>query len=260
MGSLPWSLRLGRHALAAILVLGLSGCMGMGGSGRETPAAAEETAAAEATPATEEIDPRRYIGPDYCPELRIREGTELLRRYEAGHEDDPAYVVWQASIGKTARECLYDLQGTLTLRVGVSGRVVTGPKGSPGATVSLPLRIAVVKFQESVLASQLFPLSIAIPAANSAVFTEVHEIIVPSPGQDRDYIIYVGLDEAGKRLLGEKEEPVPEVVKPPVKRAQRRATRRAAPAQAARPAQPAPSQSTTPNVLPLPSEGFVLSQ
>ena len=59
--------------------------------------------------------------------------------YERGHEDDPNYVIWQASVGKTARECLYDLQGGLTLKIGVSGRVIAGPKGG-AADVSRPVQ------------------------------------------------------------------------------------------------------------------------
>ena len=38
-----------------------------------------------------------------------------MRQYERGHEDDPKYLIWQASVGRTARECLYDEQGGLTL-------------------------------------------------------------------------------------------------------------------------------------------------
>ena len=145
----------------------------------------------------DEIDIRRYLGPDYCPDLRVREGTEMLRRFERGKEDEAGSVIWQASIGETARECLYDQQGNLILRIGVSGRVLTGPKGGPGA-VNLPLRIAVVKYQEAVLYSDLKQLAITIPATNSTVFRNVYEVTVPSPGRDRDYLIYVGFDEDGK--------------------------------------------------------------
>jgi hypothetical protein len=244
-------------ALAPALALLLAGCLGLGGSGPDD--AATETTKASAT--APELDVRRYLGPDYCPEIRVREGLELVRSYEPGHEDEPAYVVWQASIGDTARECLYDGQGGLTLRIGVSGRVIAGPKGGPGSSVSLPLRIAVVKYQEATLSSELYPLSVTIPAENSTVFNEVREISLPSPGSDRDYIIYVGFDEAGRRILGEKE---PEKPKPPVRQVRRAAAPPAQPAAPApqpaaaspQPAQP-PSPGTQPNVLPVP-EGFVL--
>jgi hypothetical protein len=194
MHSKAW-FRPARLASAALLVLALGGCLGMGGSKPEATATVDPQ-----NPQPGQIDVRRYLGPNYCPEIRIREGTELMRRYESGHEEDPAYVVWQASIGRTARECLYEMDGTLTLRVGVSGRVIAGPKGGQ-STVALPLRIAVVKYQEAVLASELYPLQITIPPSNSTVFREVRELRLPSPGTDRDYIIYIGLDEKGENLL-----------------------------------------------------------
>ncbi len=173
----------------AILVAGtvVGGCSIMG---RDKP----ETTAATSPPASgSQIDIRHYLGPNYCPDLRIPLGSEVDRLYEKGHKDDPDYVVWQASIGKTARECLYDAQGGLTLRVGVSGRVISGPKGETGP-VTVPLKIAVVKFQESVLAAQTYDVAVTIPPSGSAVFTEVKDILVPAPGQNRDYVVYAGFN------------------------------------------------------------------
>jgi hypothetical protein len=99
------------------------------------------TVVASTEPKDGEIDVRRYLGPNYCPELRVLSGAELMRTYERGHDDDIKYVVWQASFGKTARECLWDQQGGLTLKIGLSGRVIAGPKGG-ASTVNVPLKIA----------------------------------------------------------------------------------------------------------------------
>ena len=243
------SMRRGGLCAAAALSLSLAGCSMFGRGGEPETTAA--TASTGATPAASagELDVRRYLGPDYCPELRIQDGTELVRSYERGHEDDPAYVVWQASIGKTARECLYDPQNNLTLRIGVSGRVIAGPKGG-AATVSVPLRIAIVKHQEATLASEGYQLSVAIPASNSTAFTEVHEITVPSPGNDRDYIIYVGLVETEEQLLSpqEEEEPAVAIVEEPL------VFEEEAPPP---PAEPPPAAQ--PKVLPTPTD-FVLPE
>lgn len=185
--------------VAGLVALSLAACTSikLPGLGKRAvePGGTPVAAGAPANP--DDIDVRRYLGPDYCPDLRVREGTEMLRRFERGKQDEPASLIWQASIGDTARECLYDLEGNLTLRIGVSGRVLAGPKGGPGV-VNLPLRIAVVKYQEAVLYSDLKQLAITIPAANSTVFRNVYEATVPSPGRDRDYLIYVGFDEEGK--------------------------------------------------------------
>lgn len=237
-----------RRLAAPVLALVIGGCSAFGGGSRPEPAAANKADGGE-------IDVARYLGPDYCPELRIPEGTELMRRYERGHDDDPAFVVWQASIGKTARECRYDPQGNLALKVGVSGRVIAGPKGGPAA-VSIPLRIGIVKHKEAVLASQVYPLEITVPPNGSTVFTQVPEIVVPSPGGDRDYILYVALSEKEPDWLNPVAAPAVAVVKEPVVVFEEPAP---APAAAAPRPQPQKPPQSTPRELPVPSGGgFVL--
>lgn len=211
-------------------------------------AAPASTGSTSATADPGQIDIRRYLGPNYCPEMRILNGAELMRTYEKGHEDDANSIVWQASIGKTARECLYDQQGGLTLRIGISGRVIAGPKGAAG-NVSVPLKIAVVKFKESVLATQTYTVDASVPPAGATTFTQVHEIPVPSPGKDRDYIIYIGFD-AGKwdPMKGELEPVVAAAPPPPV----------VDPFAAPPPPPVRPKKPKEPNVLPTPNDGFVL--
>ena len=195
----PFARRAATGLLACLVATSLAACnsVRLPGFGKRSVEPGGTLLSADAPANPDEIDIRRYLGPDYCPDLRVREGTEMLRRYERGKQDEAGSLIWQASIGDTARECLYDLEGNLTLRIGVSGRVLAGPKGGPGA-VNIPLRIAVIKYQEAVLYSELKQLAITIPATNSTVFRNVYEVTVPSPGRDRDYLIYVGFDEAGK--------------------------------------------------------------
>lgn len=249
VGSKPWPDRPRRLAGTPVLALALAGlvlggCSMFGRGGDEPQTTATTTASASAEkPADGQIDVRRYIGPNYCPELRVLNGAELLRTYESGHEDDSGYVVWQASLGRTARECLYELDGSLTLKVGISGRVISGPKGGP-TTVSVPLRVAVVKYKEAVLASEPSRIDVAIPAAGSAVFSEVHNIRVPGPGQERDYIVYVGFDDREWDAMNGELAPKKVVVVKPKKKVL--------------PPKPLPAQPTTPKVLPTPSGGFVL--
>ncbi len=238
--------------LVSLLTLALAGggcSMLGGGAGGVAP-----TATASTSPTAEgQVDVRSLIGPDYCPELRILDGAQLIRRYERGSEENPNAVVWQASFGETARDCLYDTEGGLTIRVGVSGRVIAGPKGSAGE-VAVPFKIAVVKFKEAVLASEGHTLTAALPAAGSATFAEVREIKLPSPGRDRDYIIYVGFDvgewdlEAGTIVAAPLvERPPPAIEEQPILFEEEE------PAAAAPPAKPA-----EPKVLPTPTDGFIL--
>jgi hypothetical protein len=248
------SLRAAR-LLAPALMLALAACSAFGG--RPTaPATTATTTPAVAEPASGgEIDVRRYLGPNYCPELRIYPNAEVVRRFERGHDNEVGHVVWQASIGKTARECLYEVDGRLTLKVGVSGRVISGPKGG-AASVAVPLRLAVVKYKEKVLASESYQVEVAIPPQGSAVFTEVHEIALPSPGDDRDYILYVALSDKERDWLDPSSEPPAPPVEVPVAAAEEvfEEEREEAPPAAA---PPPPPQPATPKELPVPS-GFVL--
>lgn len=69
----------------------------------------------------------------------IRDGTQTLRVYERGGEGDPQFIRYQGSILKIARECTYSGDEIVSVKFGVSGRVVIGPRGAPG-TYSVPIR------------------------------------------------------------------------------------------------------------------------
>ena len=68
---------------------------------------------------------------------------------------------YQVTIVRTARECQVN-SGIMTMKVGIEGRVITGPAGGPG-TIDLPLRLAVV--QEGVKAT---PSRLATCATNTS--------------------------------------------------------------------------------------------
>jgi hypothetical protein len=137
---------------------------------------------------------------DYCPPIQIRAGTATMTVYERGHENETAYVRYLASIGQTARECSM-VGDTLTIKVGIAGRVVAGPKGSAG-NVTLPLRVAVTKQFGGTgpLYSELFKIPVGLAGADlSANYNQVFDQVVVTAGpQDRNLIIYVGFDEGPK--------------------------------------------------------------
>jgi hypothetical protein len=240
--------------VAAAMVLAVTALGGCSVIDRIRPGArAEATPAKADAKGGEQIDVRRYIGPDYCPAMNIVDGAQLIRTYERGHDGDKEFVKWQASIGNTARECLYDLQGNLTLKIGISGRAILGPVGAPD-TISLPLKIAVVKYQESVLDTEKLNVSVTIPASGSSLFKQVKEIRVPSPGNSRDYVVYVGFDANNWDPM-HPEVPVAAAKPPPPPK-----IRAPAPAPVAAAAPPPPQQKkSAPNELPVP-EGYVFGQ
>lgn len=134
---------------------------------------------------------------DYCPPLEIRPGTEAVVIYERNHEDDPNFVRFQGSITQTARECHTLGADTLTIKVGIAGRLTAGPKGGPG-NFTLPLRIAVIKQHGgNVFYSEVSKVEVSISAPEFAAdFTHVVDnVSFKVTPADRDLIVYVGYDE-----------------------------------------------------------------
>ncbi len=80
-----------------------------------------------------------------CPSISVRTGAATLMIGSKPGEGEPSALDlrYQATIIRTARECQVN-SGIMTMKVGIEGRVITGPAGGPG-TINVPLRIAVVQ-------------------------------------------------------------------------------------------------------------------
>ncbi len=129
----------------------------------------------------------------YCPKVQLRQGTESFNIYEDGYDNDPRHLVHQARIEKTARECSLQ-NGQLVMRIGVNGRALAGPRGV-STTLSVPVRIVVIKHPDTVLYSEIQPISVQISDFDRTPdFVTVVNVAVPDPGEDKDYIFYVGFD------------------------------------------------------------------
>jgi hypothetical protein len=134
-----------------------------------------------------------------CPGIEYRQGaaTWTVR----GPSSDPLSLRYQASFVQTARECI-TTGDSLTIKVGVQGRVVLGPAGSPGA-INVPLRYALVRegLQPRTLWTRLFTIPVSVPAGEGNYqFVHVEEEMTvprPSPQDLEAYVIYVGFDPDG---------------------------------------------------------------
>ena len=109
---------------------------------------------------------------------------------------------YQGSIIRTARECHVNA-GIMTMKVGIEGRVITGPAGGPG-TVDVPLRIAVVQegINPKTIVSKFSQEHVTVNnAIDRVTFTHVEPDItfpMPQPAADIDsYVVYVGFDALG---------------------------------------------------------------
>jgi len=138
-----------------------------------------------------------------CPGVDIRTGASTLEIAAKSGQATAADLRYQLSFGQTARECL--VQGSvMTIKVGVQGRVILGPMGTPGQ-VDVPLRYAVVREgpQPKTIATKFKRLPVSVgPDQTHVQFVDVEEGLtfpVPSRSEVDAYVIYVGFDEIGDK-------------------------------------------------------------
>ena len=127
----------------------------------------------------------------YCPRVSLLEGTAYLRTYTGGNEGNPDEVIHQAVITDVTRTCRYR-NGQLFMTVAAAGRVVNGPKGSPGS-LDLPIRVA-VRAGENLPYSQLGRLDVAMGGGATQFIYRDDQIVLPEP-QMRNLQVLVGFDE-----------------------------------------------------------------
>ena len=129
-----------------------------------------------------------------CPQLVAWPNERLRTVYQRGRDGENDAVVYRGEITKLSRECRYYGGGTV-VKYGFAGRVLLGPKGSPGA-VSLPVSIRVADPYKATLARDKVSVRVTIPHNNPVgYFSMVREISFPvRPGtRPEDYKIFVSL-------------------------------------------------------------------
>ena len=132
-----------------------------------------------------------------CPPVNIRAGASTYAVAAPGKEAVGNDVRFQATITKTARECV-KTGSDITARIGIQGRVIVGPAGAP-ASVEVPLRIAVVQggVAEKVIATKAYRSNVEVGEQDSVPFSFViDDLVYPEPSvADADkYIFYIGFD------------------------------------------------------------------
>jgi hypothetical protein len=135
-----------------------------------------------------------------CPALDVRQGASTIVVYGAG-EQSANNVRWQATVGETARECAL-AGGTMTVKVGMQGRIIIGPAGGAGR-LDVPVRYAVVHEgpEPKTVWTKLYKIPVDIPAGQPNVpFVHVDTVTFPKPPGDalESYVIYIGFDQTAK--------------------------------------------------------------
>ncbi len=185
------------------LALALGGC-GSSGTGSLFSASPLDLfkSSPKATVVSEGANPASAIDTDYdCPDVKVRAGAATLMIGSKPGEGEPGALDlrYQGSIIRTAREC--HLNGnTMTMKVGIEGRIITGPAGGPG-NVEVPMRIAVVQegVTPKVVASKFGRETVALTGSVDRInFTHIADDIsfpLPTPVTDiSSYVVYVGFD------------------------------------------------------------------
>lgn len=148
-----------------------------------------------------------------CPVVDIRNGASTITVYGTG-EQTATNVRYQATIAQTARECSA-LGATMTVKVGMQGRIILGPLGGPGQ-LEVPIRLAVVHEgpEPKTIWTKLYRVPVNIPAGQGNVpFVHVEQDVTfgkPKAADLEMYVVYVGFDQLALK------EPKPKA-KPPQK-------------------------------------------
>jgi hypothetical protein len=149
-----------------------------------------------------------------CPDMKVRSGAATLTIGMNPKEPEPSplQVRYQGSITRMAREC-HVAGGVMTMKIGIEGRIITGPAGGAG-TIDVPLRVAVV--QEGVnpktIMSNFAKETVTVAGEGDRVnFTHIDSNIsfpLPRPlGLIDNYVVYVGFDPLS--LVQQRPKPAP---------------------------------------------------
>jgi len=217
--------RIGASVAAGLtLALALGGCGSSGTSSLFSSSPLDMfKSSPKVTTGGDKGDPASIIDTDYdCPEVKIRTGAATLMIGSKPGEGEPNAldVRYQGSITRTARECHLNA-GMMIVKVGVEGRIITGPAGGPG-DVDVPIRIAVVHdgINQKVVMSKFGRETVTLTGTvDRANFTHIDPDIsfpLPTPITDiSSYVVYVGFDPQTAQ---------PEKKKPPAHKPKQRPT------------------------------------
>ena len=132
-----------------------------------------------------------------CPVVKIRAGASTYAVATPGKQPAGSDVRYQATITRTARDCTRS-SGQIIARIGIQGRVIAGPAGTP-ATVEIPLRVAVVQagVHEKVISTKVYRTSVSMSEDAGVPFSLVGEDLtytMPAGLTSDNYVFYIGFD------------------------------------------------------------------
>lgn len=130
-----------------------------------------------------------------CPSFSIRPQGKTLTIYEIGRVGDSLAIRLRGEITKTARECQISTDHVI-VKYGFAGRVLMGPRGTPGA-ITLPLQVQVADRSGNTISAQQVQVSVNMSPDNPVgYFSTVRELPINLPPGTRsgDYDLYLAFE------------------------------------------------------------------
>jgi hypothetical protein len=173
-----------------------SGTLFGGNKTESTPRSVTQDSLLQAAKSDTDINTSSTLGLG-CPAFIISATDRHQTHYEGGRIGDGLAIIYQGEITRTAREC--DIEpGKITIKYGFSGRVLLGPRGTPGV-VRLPLQVYLLDASQKRVETQAVVLDVAIPPDSPiAYFSTVKTIafVFPEGARPSDYRLVVAFDKA----------------------------------------------------------------
>ena len=204
--------RRGRVAAFAVLCALLAGCSSSLSSSTFSSLFGSSSSS-NASAATGEAPPLNFD----CPDVQVRSGAATLSSSANPAEPTALNMRYQVTIGTTARECRLLPGNIVSIKVGMQGRVILGPEGTPGP-VDVPVRFAVVRegIEPKPIVTKLERVAVTVPPNDpNVLFSHVVEGLdfpMPKAGEIDSYVVYIGFDPSALQ------EPVKKKAKPAPRR------------------------------------------
>lgn len=157
-----------------------------------------------------------------CPFIDIREGASTLTIPPPNGQNNAMALRYQGTFVRAARECAL-VNGQMSMKVGVQGRIIVGPAGGPGQ-VDVPLRIAIVDNAAAgpkTILTKLIRIPVAVASVDQGgTFTHIEDAMtfpLPTDGSLDNYIVYIGFDPIGAEAQDKQRPKAAVPAKPKVK-------------------------------------------
>ena len=174
-----------------------SGILGGGQSAGTAPKGVNEEQLLHAAKSDGEVVTGALGAAPGCPQMLIWAREKHLTVYEGGRTGDGLAIIHQGEITKVARECEFG-PGQVTIKYGFSGRVLMGPKGTPGV-IQLPVSAFITDGNREKVQSEQLKVDVTMPPDSPiGYFSTVRTLSLKIQEGTRpaDYKLFVGFDKA----------------------------------------------------------------